>query len=146
MNFYRYKAVGATTVDLEGSKDNAEMINISKDDALAYPRVAHVHYPGPVNARMENTIKPFVKACMAANDTILEVFNRKLGLPDGALAKRHSVEENSVSEARCIKVPASPGSTKIAVGSHTDFGSLVDICMISLLNYGSRSFSVVPIK
>lgn len=121
----RYKAKGATTVDLSGSKDNAEMINVSKDDALAYPRVAHASYPSTVNARMENTVRPFVEACTDANNTIMAVFNAKLGLPEGTLANLHARDEPSVSEARVIKVPATPGSTKIAVGAHTDFGSLV---------------------
>ncbi|KAL0952402.1 hypothetical protein HGRIS_006678 [Hohenbuehelia grisea] len=121
---FGYKAAGATTVDLTGSKDNAEMINISKDDAISYPQKVHTGYPEPVNARMESTVKPFVQACMSANDTILEIFNKRLGLPAGTLARLHSLEEPSFSEARCIKVPASPGSTKIAVGAHTDFGSL----------------------
>ncbi|KDQ24054.1 hypothetical protein PLEOSDRAFT_1059225 [Pleurotus ostreatus PC15] len=121
---FGYKAKGATTVDLSGSKDNAEMINVSKDDALAYPRVAHASYPSTVNARMENTVRPFVEACTDANNTIMAVFNAKLGLPEGTLASLHARDEPSVSEARVIKVPATPGSTKIAVGAHTDFGSL----------------------
>ncbi|RDB23591.1 Oxidoreductase vrtI [Hypsizygus marmoreus] len=121
---FGYKAAGATYVDLNGSKDNAEMINVSKDDALAYPQVVHVAYPEPVNKRMEITVKPFVEACMEVNNTILEIFNRRLGLPEGALASRHLRDQPSVSEARCIKVPPSPNSTKIAVGAHTDFGSL----------------------
>ncbi len=122
---FRYKAKGATTVDLSGSKDNAEMINVSKDDALAYPQVAHASYPSTVNARMESTVRPFVEACTDANNTLMAVFNAKLGLPEGTLAGLHARDEPSVSEARVIKVPATPGSTKIAVGAHTDFGSLV---------------------
>ncbi|KAF4586406.1 hypothetical protein EYR38_010682 [Pleurotus pulmonarius] len=121
---FGYKAKGATTVDLSGSKDNAEMINVSKDDALAYPRVAHASYPSTVNARMESTVRPFVEACTDANNTLMAVFNAKLGLPEGTLASLHARDEPSVSEARVIKVPATPGSTKIAVGAHTDFGSL----------------------
>ncbi|KAF8905637.1 hypothetical protein CPB85DRAFT_1437291 [Mucidula mucida] len=94
--------------DLKGSKDNCEMINISKDDTLSYPDVAH----------------PFVTACMEANNTILGIFNDKLGLPSGTLERFHSSEEHSVSEARLIKVPPSKDTESIAVGSHTDFGSL----------------------
>lgn len=82
---------------------------------------------------MEDTIRPFVEACMAANNTMLEIFNARLGLPDGALARRHLWEEHSVSEARCIRVPPSPGSTKIAVGAHTDFGRLVSFLALKEL-------------
>ncbi|KAF8889038.1 hypothetical protein BD779DRAFT_1714754 [Infundibulicybe gibba] len=109
---FGYKASGATFVDLNGSKDNAEFINVSKDDALVYPKVVHVPYPPPVNARMETVVRPFVLACMAVNDTILRIFNQKLGLPDGTLAQKHTRDEPSVSEAR------------YSVGAHTDFGSL----------------------
>ncbi|KAF9034482.1 Clavaminate synthase-like protein [Hymenopellis radicata] len=121
---FGYKALGATTVDLKGSKDNCEMINISKDDTLSYPAVAHVPYPEPVNARMQSAVKPFVTACMEANSTILGIFNDKLGLPSGTLESFHSSGEHSVSEARVIKVPPSKDADSIAVGSHTDFGSL----------------------
>ncbi len=103
------------------------MINISKDDTLSYPDVAHVPYPEPVNARMESAVKPFVTACMEANNTILGIFNDKLGLPSGTLERFHSSEEHSVSEARLIKVPPSKDTESIAVGSHTDFGSLVGL-------------------
>jgi isopenicillin N synthase-like dioxygenase len=121
---FGYKAAGATYVDLKGSKDMAEFINVAKDDALAYPEIIHRSYPQTVNDAMELAVRPFVEACMAANDTMLNVFNDKLGLPSGTLAALHPLKETSVSEARCIKVPPTPNSTKIAVGAHTDFGSL----------------------
>lgn len=136
---FSYKAAGATVVDLTGAKDTAEFINVSKDDALAYPRIVHVAYPPTVNARIQNAVKPFVEACMEANDVVLEVFTRKLGLPEGALARRHSLEEHSVSEARCIRVPPSPGSTKIAVGAHTDFGRSVPASASDLARLGTDS-------
>ena len=55
-----YKAAGPNATDEYGSLDTVEFINVSKDDALAYPSVVHRTYPRTVNARMEDTITPFV--------------------------------------------------------------------------------------
>ncbi|TFK36479.1 Clavaminate synthase-like protein [Crucibulum laeve] len=120
-----YKAAGSAYTDAKGSKDSAEFLNVSKDDVLSYPRVTHFIYPQTVNARMETTIKPFVEACVEVNKVILNVFNKKLGLPEGCLNKLHPDNEESICEARCVKVSASPGSSQsVALGAHTDFGSL----------------------
>lgn len=77
---------------------------------------------------MENTITPFVRKSLEVNNTLLDIFNERLGLPEGALRARHSQEEFSGSEARCIKNPPKPdgiSEDKAAIGAHTDFGSLV---------------------
>jgi hypothetical protein len=75
---------------------------------------------------MESTIVPFVRKSLAVNVTLLEVFNTRLGLPEGALSRRHTLEEYSGSEARCIRSPQKPdGASPAAIGAHSDFGSLV---------------------
>ncbi|KAF7430927.1 hypothetical protein PC9H_006642 [Pleurotus ostreatus] len=121
---FGYKARGQVATDAMGTRDNIEFINVAKDDALAWPKQAHRSYPRTVNARMESTVIPFVRKSMEVNATLLDVFNEKLGLPEGALAKRHSVEEFSGSEARCTKSPPTPTETRLGIGAHTDFGSL----------------------
>lgn len=80
---------------------------------------------------MESTIKPFVKKSLEVNNTMLAVFERKLGLPKNALLNLHALYEHSGSEARVIKNPAPKTSTisasekeSAAIGAHTDFGSL----------------------
>jgi isopenicillin N synthase-like dioxygenase len=105
--------------------DTSEFINIAKDDALAWPKIARRTYPTPTNARMESTIAPFVRKSLAVNATLMDVFNNRLGLPEGELAKRHTMEEFSGSEARCIKNPPKMSEEQTAIGAHTDFGSLV---------------------
>jgi isopenicillin N synthase-like dioxygenase len=76
---------------------------------------------------MDLTIVPFVRKSLEVNDTLLSVFNEKLGLPRRALESRHTLEEFSGSEARCIKTAPLPEGTvqSKAIGAHTDFGSLV---------------------
>lgn len=125
----RYKYAGANATDASGLKDTVEFLNVAKDDALAYPEVAYRTYPETVNARMESAIKPFVRQSVAVNNTVLDIFNAKLGLPKGALADLHN--QPSGSEARCIKNPPkheldpAAQNLKVALGAHTDFGSLV---------------------
>jgi len=123
-----YKAAGANATDASGVKDTVEFINIAQDDVLAYPNFVHRTYPSTVNVRMESTIIPFVKKSAAVNDTVMSIFNAKLGLPEGMLASFHRREKPSGSEARCIKNPPKPEQSaqdlKVAIGSHTDFGSL----------------------
>jgi len=107
--------------------DTVEFINVSKDDALAYPQVVHRSYPSTVNARMENTIAPFVRKALEVNYAVLNIFNEKLGLPQGTLERLHEMEEHSGSEARCIRNPPQVkiAAERPAIGAHTDFGSLV---------------------
>ncbi|KAJ7982940.1 hypothetical protein DFH06DRAFT_712899 [Mycena polygramma] len=124
-NSFGYKAAGASPVDATGQPDTAEFINIAKDDALAWPQQARRAYPPTVNARMTDSIVPFVKKSMEVNDILLQIFNDRLGLPPDALKKRHTVAEYSGSETRVIKSLAPPNSPlKVALGAHTDFGSL----------------------
>ncbi|KAJ6466028.1 hypothetical protein C8R47DRAFT_42715 [Mycena vitilis] len=124
-NSFGYKAAGASAVDATGHPDTAEFINVAKDDALAWPQQARRAYPPTVNARMADAITPFVKTSMEVNDTLLQIFNDRLGLPPDALKKRHTVAEYSGSETRVIKSLPSPNSPmKVAIGGHTDFGSL----------------------
>ena len=132
----RYKRAGANATDASGNLDTVEFINISKDDVLAWPGHVLRTYPSTVNARMPNTIVPFVKKSLAVNETILKIFNAKLGLPDGALSELHTLTEHSGSEARCIKNPPKPevfpADIKAAIGAHTDFGSLVGSLLIAV--------------
>ncbi|KAF8997718.1 Clavaminate synthase-like protein [Cyathus striatus] len=121
---FGYKAAGANAVDATGRKDTVEFINIAKDDALSWPKIAHRTYPDPVQSKMETVVAPFVKKSLDVNNKLLEVLNDRLGLPAGALLQRHSDDEHSSSEARVIRNPANPPEAGQALGSHTDFGSL----------------------
>ncbi|KAG6873162.1 hypothetical protein C0995_002011 [Termitomyces sp. Mi166 len=126
--FIRYKAAGANAVDATGRLDTVEFINIAKDDALAWPKQARHAYPSTVNARMQSTITPFVRKSLEVNNTLLDVLNERLRLPPGTLLAKHPMEEYSGSEARVIKNPpvghGSVDPQRLAIGSHTDFGSL----------------------
>jgi len=121
---FGYKAAGTNAVDATGELDTIESLNIAKDDVLAWPKQARRAYPRTVNARMVSTITPFVRQSLEVINTILAIFNDKLGLPAGSLLKHHLMEEFSGDLARIIRNGPTRSTTKIAVGSHTDFGSL----------------------
>jgi len=124
-NSFGYKAAGANAVDATGQPDTVEFINIAKDDALAWPKQARRAYPSTVNVYMSTVVQPFVKKSVEVNDTLLQIFNDRLGLPPDALKKRHTLAEHSGSETRVIKkAPSAHAPLKVALGAHTDFGSL----------------------
>ena len=124
----RYKFAGANATDSSGALDSVEFINVSKDDALAFPDMVHRRYPLTVEERMDSAVRPFVRKSLEVNQTLMSILNDRLGLPPGCLAKLHAPEEHSGSETRCIK--KTPSSTpeppdRAAIGAHTDFGSFV---------------------
>ena len=122
---FGYKAAGANAVDEFGNPDTPEFLNIAQDDALAWPGIVHRTYPRTVNARMENTIVPFVKKSKAVNVVLLKILEKKCGLPEGAFLKKHADDEPSASEVRCTVSPPCKDKDRTAMGAHTDFGSVV---------------------
>ena len=139
LNISRYKFAGANATDASGALDSVEFINVSKDDALAFPAMVHRRYPPTVEERMEGAVRPFVRKSMEVNQTLMNVLNDRLKLPSGCLAKLHTPEEHSGSEARCIKkTPTSTSESpdRAAIGAHTDFGSLVCAYLAPSLGVG----------
>ena len=43
--------------------ETVQFMNVAKDDALAWPKIARRTYPATTNNRMESTIVPFVRNC-----------------------------------------------------------------------------------
>ncbi|KAH9065124.1 Clavaminate synthase-like protein [Lactarius deliciosus] len=126
-NSFGYKFAGAIATDATGALDSAEFINVSQDDALAFPTVVHRRYPCVVEERMDSAVRPFVRKSMEVNQTLIDVLNDRLGLPPGCLSKLHGPEEHSGSEASCIKKTATSTPEppdRAVIGAHTDFGSL----------------------
>ncbi|KAI0763141.1 Clavaminate synthase-like protein [Irpex lacteus] len=96
---------GANVIDSAGNLDCTEFLNISKNDALAWPAKVHREYPATVDVRMESTVKPFIVKSEKIIACILDIFNDKLGLT--------RIDKSSGCHSRCISAV-----------SHTDFGSL----------------------
>ncbi|KAL5485864.1 hypothetical protein ACEPAI_6906 [Sanghuangporus weigelae] len=129
---YGYKPIGSQATNEYGSPDNVEYLNISREDAFAYPNVVNHTYPLVVNARMESIIIPFVRKSIEVLSTILSVFEKKLGLSKGTLLDLQTQMDRAGSdEVRCIRSPpkfADIGGPidkdKVFNGAHTDFGTL----------------------
>lgn len=120
---------------------------MSKDDALAFPEVVHRTYPSSVVARMTSTIRPFVEKSVEVNNTLINVLNAKLGLPEGTLAGLHNSKEKSRCVARVIRAPPRQDpidEKKALLSAHTDFGSLVCICIFSVFTSSSCALVVPP--
>ncbi|OBZ78816.1 hypothetical protein A0H81_01371 [Grifola frondosa] len=114
--------IGAETLDLPLS-EKMKYEQGDNGDSFGYKaRVTHRTYPSTVNAHMEDVVTPFVRKSMEVNNTLLTVFERLLGLPEGEITNRHSTEKPCGSEARCIKTP--PNQSTAGIGAHTDFGTL----------------------
>ena len=130
--------------DLNGTRDTVEFLNIAQDDAISWPRPTHRTYPSTVNARMKDAVIPFIRKSMAVNNTILDIFERLLGLPKGALAALHATDEACGSEARVVKTP--PNQSSAGIGAHTDFGTLVSHLSCAADSYAGslKLTSVLP--
>ncbi|KAF8172418.1 hypothetical protein K438DRAFT_1851637 [Mycena galopus ATCC 62051] len=120
---FGYKAAAKNAIDTKGTLDPTQFINIAKDDAVAWPIPARRSYPSAVNARMQSAIIPFIEKSLVINQTLLDVFDDKLGLQKGTLANLHRREEHSECVARCLFSPPIL-NPQTFLGAHTDFGSV----------------------
>ncbi|GAA6045959.1 hypothetical protein NBRC10513_005359 [Rhodotorula toruloides] len=146
-----YKKAGANNVDAKGNLDTVQFINVSKDDALAYPEVRHRTYPRTVNERIK-TVTSFVRQSDNVLQKLMEVLEVRIGLPKGTLAALHKVGDISGSESRVILKSApgargyipegvgEDGNPAAAIGAHTDFGLTFNL---SLCNSSLQSFSML---
>ncbi|KAF8889449.1 hypothetical protein CPB84DRAFT_1785606 [Gymnopilus junonius] len=126
----------------DGELDTTEVLNIAKDDVLSWPqlvrRTSEHSYPLPVLSQMEHTVRPFVLKSLEVNNAIIDIFNDKLGLRKGKLMEMHLANELSGCEARILRNSATLSTMKLAIGSHTDFGSL------SILHNRQGGLQVLP--
>ncbi|KAH9037671.1 Clavaminate synthase-like protein [Lactarius pseudohatsudake] len=94
-NSFGYKFAGSNATDASGALDSVEFINVSKDDALAFPAMVHRKYPRTVEERMDSA----------------------LHTPED-----YSGSEARCIKKTPASTPEAPD--RAAIGAHTDFGSL----------------------
>lgn len=127
---FGFKAVGTDNVDEAGSVDTNEQFNIGADDILAGLSEnggLHGHgYPRPI-VDAADALSRFTREATAVCYTLLARFERALCLPDGALKRLHEqgADNRSPTKARVIRNPPQDDGSRLALGSHTDFGSIV---------------------
>jgi len=76
---------------------------------------------------MPTVLRPFISKSLEVNNTIIRIFNDRLGLPEGTLQRLHSDEELSFSGVRVIRIQPTPEQAvadQPKLVAHTDFGSL----------------------
>ncbi|KAF8589991.1 Clavaminate synthase-like protein [Ramaria rubella] len=113
---FGYKAAGANAAD--------EMAIVSKDDALARPNIAHRVYPPSVEKYMP-AIRTYVEASETIHRTLLDFMSDRLGLPREVLREKHDSNAYSGCDARItLSPPMTMSKEQIALGDHTDIGSL----------------------
>jgi isopenicillin N synthase-like dioxygenase len=127
---FGFKAVGTDNVDEAGTVDTNEQFNIGADDILAgLSEEAGLHghgYPRPI-VDAADALGRFTRHATAVCFTLLARFERALGLPDGTLKRLHEQggANRSPTKARVIRNPPQDDGARLALGSHTDFGSIV---------------------
>ena len=60
----RYKFAGMNVTDASGAPDLVKFINVSKDDALAFPAVVNCRYPLTMEECMDSAMHPFMHKIM----------------------------------------------------------------------------------
>ncbi|KAK4940873.1 hypothetical protein LTR10_019145 [Elasticomyces elasticus] len=122
-SYFGYKGFGANVVDRKGNLDRNEFYNVSKDDIyeLSDP------WPAPqVLSSRRPLMKSFIGQAHGIVTLVLELLNEHLRLPPNTFQDMHRLEEgHSGDQIRFIKAPPQPvDDRKIALGEHTDFGSV----------------------
>ncbi|KAJ4001433.1 hypothetical protein F5050DRAFT_1708173 [Lentinula boryana] len=108
--FHSYKTISFDPSEIE-------LVNIAKDDVISWPKQVRSRcaYPSDIYERMDSNVAPFVRMSTKISEKILNVFDSKLGLPEGFLNRLHSAQEPSASEARTIKVPKNLPAGKASI-------------------------------
>lgn len=71
-------------------------------------------------------VRTFIEASDNVNRTLLDLMSDRLELPRDVLRSKHTLTQPSPSESRLIRNPPKKmTSEQVAIGAHTDFGSLV---------------------
>lgn len=79
------------------------------------------------------SIRTFIEASDNVNRTLIDLMSDRLGLPRDILRERHNPSFHTPSESRIIRNPPKPmNPTEVALGAHTDFGSLVSISSLNV--------------
>ena len=121
----RYKAVGLSKVDSEGTPDRCEFYGISKDDLFGLS----AQLPAP---DIINTSRPLFQSFLSNNYKIellvLQHLETHLALPPGAMTSLHPLDKLSGDQVRILKYDPQPAKDRrTSLVPHTDFGSVTSL-------------------
>jgi len=120
---FRYKKVGATRTDSQGTPDTAEFFNIAKDSIL--DNTDNIPLPAPVLAH-KAVLARYMANAHQTGLKILAILGKKLGLPPDAFASQHRISEEAGDHVRLTRGPprVSADLPEIQTPGHTDFGTI----------------------
>lgn len=137
-SYMGYKGLGSAVVDEEGNLDRNEFYNvrpslfkdgktnetqIPKDDFLGISDNPLAH--PDLLYQNQDLIKSYIHDSHKLVTFLLSLLDSYLQLPEGTLQSLHRVDQPSGDQIRIVKSPPQPPSDqRIALGKHTDFGSL----------------------
>lgn len=119
----RFKKVGSTRTDAQGTPDTASFFNVAKDailentDRWPLPQVVLDHKP---------LLARYMRNAHATGLKIMSILATRLGLPADALDQYHRIAQESGDHVRMTWGPArkSADLPEIQTPGHTDFGTI----------------------
>lgn len=145
--YFGYKRSGSQYVDSKGTPDQSEFYNVSKDDVLRTdPNAEPLQHPEPVNQRRKE-LEDFMRAGHKVITVVLRVLGGKLGLDAERLPALHRIDRTGGDQARVTFAPPMMDQKAIALGEHTDFGSVTvlfnELGGLQVLNPQSKEWKYV---
>ncbi|KAF1849159.1 Clavaminate synthase-like protein [Cucurbitaria berberidis CBS 394.84] len=126
-SYFGYKGYGEGFIDKQGTRDRNEFYNISKDDILGLsPPLPSPAVLNPHRALYKSYIHSSHAVCML----IASLISLRLPLTHesraaGGLPALHNLRARSGDQIRFVKAPPQEPSLRgVALGEHTDFGSV----------------------
>ncbi|KAG9201254.1 hypothetical protein G6514_005985 [Epicoccum nigrum] len=128
-SYFGYKGYGEGIVDASGGRDRNEFYNVSKDDILGVSE--RLPAPACLSGRKERALcKAFIEESHAVCSTVMELLSTRLPLREearnqGALGPLHRLQAPSGDQIRFVRAPPQEKRSQgVALGEHTDFGSV----------------------
>lgn len=114
---HRYKGLGASVVDKDGTPDNNEQYWISCGDIEGAGRHSRAIYNDVINSKNAQ-LRDFIDLGKAVTDRFLEVFSAVLAIPpesEDYLTNLYSHTNNCGSHVRLLKCPPKPKDAKVSL-------------------------------
>lgn len=128
-SYYGYKGHGEGIVDAKGTRDRNEFYNVSKDDVLGLSE--RLPCPDVLNGEDKRGLfQSYIEGSHAICSTIIALLSARLPLTpeardSGGLSAVHRLLAQSGDQIRFVRAtPQEPTTTGVALGEHTDFGSV----------------------
>lgn len=128
-SYLGYKGYGDGVIDAKGTRDRIEFYKVSKDDVLG--RSERLPSPEILSGDQERALfRNYIERSHAICLAIMNLLSTRLPLTqkatqDGGLEALHRLYATSGDQIRFVRAPPQEQSTKgVALGEHTDFGSV----------------------